>query len=695
MADFFTEGSKPVDDPFTTGSRPAQEARSANPSIMGLVDRLKNEGISAMPPGMSLEQFRQFTGNQRAVDKFGVTTGLEAGLGAVGGVVGGTAAGPAGAVGGGALGFAAGRSAADIARDLEDIISLGSPITPTKEGVKQAFKNALDAGVLDAGSALGLTAVGRGASGILTQLAKRTGLTAPDVKQAISDAVGTGVGPGAIDVDKPFFNAASKVGGVMPLIGGPLRRSAEIKGLQISENFAGILDDISPPVDVVKLGVRINDEALRTLGARRNHVTALYADMFETFEKMGNPRIVPTEPLKLRAAKILGDIEQLPRTADQGGQRVGIPVAADAEFVEAVERFLRLGDTVTPTEIRALQRNLNRAAKSRSGSEIAANEFRIINDLGQGIGEALESIPPDAIPGNAGQAILAKISAANRAHGEFKTLTQTAAARIPKRVDRNFFSAGFEKGGSAEVDELANLYLSSQSTLRSPQFIQNFENLAGPENRKALARLVLIRAAAPQEGIARVARSQGQKRLLRENIPTGQPVSGSSDIAVFDAAAMRGKLGLAGGESVLGPVNTRQNRQALTALLKGTGVSVQLLDNFLKTAAAIQRSPVGDPSTFLQRRIILSGGPKALIPNIGEKAAGAAAGAGLGMVSVGGFLIGGRAFSRLISTPKGLGLLLQGTKPNLTRQQTLLLADRIRRAMPEEDLQVQLEPGGP
>ena len=207
--------------------------------------------------------------------------------------------------------------------------------------------------------------------------------------------------------------------------------------------------------------------------------------------------------------------------------------------------------------------------------------------------------------------------------------------------------------------------------------MKQLEGLVGRDNRLAVARVVLYKAAAPEEGVAKISQVSFPERLVW---PKLEAKFGNMPIAVFDANKMRKNLGLSNPEGLLGPGPSKTNRQTLEALLEGSNVSVDRLDGFLKVVGKIQSSPTGDPATFLTRRIILGGG---LVAGAAIGTQFADPGSILAPISLGTFIVSGRALSRLLSSPKGLALLREGFEPNLTTQQFLAFAQRFTRAFPD------------
>lgn len=666
----------------------AEEQSLGSPPIPG--DRL--------PPQTELRATHQ----PRTVDRYGVTTALQVGPAVLGGAIG-ASAGPGTMLAGGGLGAAAGYHLATIARDMEDLLRTGK--APQRNLAEETFKGLQAAGEdIVYGSALYGTF--RAIPQAIKIFGRMTGAQSPEVATAVREAAQARTPIGAIDLNKPFYNISSRVAGVLPIVGGPVRTAAEVKTARISKELANILDEVSPAIDLNKLGVKMSTNAQQVIKARRSIANERYRLMYSHFESMGNPKIIPTAAIRGRASSIIGDLESLPRTKEGGF--IEIPIG-DAGFTQALRNFTQLPDYISPRELEALQKNLNKSARMRSGDAMKSSEYRAIMDINAASWEALNDVTResvtarmprqlkqltagerDALASDEFQTMLYLVKSAKRSWRDLKALEETSAAMPFKRVDRNFFAAGFEKPGSAQIDELADLFVSHGSTLRSPEFLNDLEVLIGPDNRKALARAVLHRAAAPEAALVKV--SEPLRHPERMFFPFRQGAGkGTTDVVVFDAAGMLKRLGLADPENILGQQAVRQNRNAIDKLLEGTGVTTGRLESFLNTTARIQQSPTGDPSIFLTRRLVLSGTPKALVP--GATALGGAAEASGGMISLGAFVLTGRAFSRLISTPRGLELLRDGMKPNLNRQQYLMLGIRMAKMFPMENVELQTPDG--
>lgn len=611
-----------------------------------------------------------------------------------GGARGGQVAGQAlvreltrGAVGG-VLGGAAGRAtgeAAEIARG------------DRPSGAFELLPGIREAATFEAGTETAVRGGLRAASLLFRAAGKVTGLMSREAQDAIARAREAGFQLSPADLNLPFFRGMAKVGGVIPIVGGPIRKLAARRALETSEKVKDILNSIAPAIDLPRLGAKLSTLARQTLDARQRFAQGLYVNMWEAAEPIQNLRLFPTERLKAAAREELGEIGALPRTA--AGEPIGVTPFSE-RFRNELARFGEAPEFMTPRELRELLKNLNKAARSRSGKEANAAEFSAIERL-QGVlsdsADQLENTILTATPDSllrmgvedAGQFFAARddgllfvksMRAANKAWQEFKGLRDTAAAKAFQQIDRNFFKAGFVQPGTKEFDELADVLLGGQSLVRSPEFVLNLEKLIGVQGRKLLARAVVLKGLNPAEGAVPLRAAEGEPRLLREPRPPGAVASGETDIIAFDASSAKRRLGLETVEGV-GGADPRKTTAALDTLLSGTGISSKTLKTFLNTVERLQRVKVLDPSAFLARRVILSGSLQP--PRLGGAGA-AVAGAGAataGLIDVGTLLIGGNLLNRAITSPAGLRILTQGLKLRPDRQAQILWATRLVRAV--------------
>jgi hypothetical protein len=677
------------------GSRSVPELTVPTPETLNFIERAKREGISAKPPTMSVDEFRQLMKQPRIYDRYAAPA-VESLLPAAGYVAAKASRIPGAQPIGASLAYGAARGIGHAARQIEDALEYDTPLFAPMTGfgspargeaaVKSVFDMSAEIakGTKEDAMWQGIFAAPGFATGLgLRAFRRATGLSKDDIRNSLALSKFTGVNLGAIDIMSGVYESMARVAGILPIVGGKMRRSAEIKTRQIHERYLSFLDMIAPPVDVLNLAKRMTNRSIGGLLRRRNSTNALYEDMFDHFDKLGNPAVIPTQKLREKVIEILQNVrgENLP--TGPGGETIGMPSGLDPGFEKALRQFIELGDTITPTQLRALQENLNKAGNTASKKVDAANEFRILSEMGAALRSSLDDIPDFVSRGQTPldlRGIKSTITAANRSHGATQDLINTATANKFARVDRNFWGGGYVKPGSLEADELATAFVSGGKALKSVDFIDNLENLIGVSNKNRLARLVLEKAANPQVAMSRIRRGRGTKQEPSMERGPATPVkfekAPDTEIVTFNADEMREKLGL----SLVEGQSTPAARKALARLLRDTGHSIFALEMFLTAASKVQRTAVANPSVFLQRKVMfggMPGGGAATAGSVGEKAA---------LVTIGGVIWGARAFFDVISSPKGMRILATGLKPNMSRQQIYNFVSRINRALPEIDL---------
>jgi len=555
------------------------------------------------------------------------------------------------------------------------------------EAFTETTQRAAQTAGIDAGIQSGVTMLQRSAYPFFKAMGKLTGVTGKRVEEEVTslmmDARRLQINLGAIDFGSQIARFGTRVVGVLPFIGAPARKEAFKKELQIDRKVKQFLDDIYPHTDPVIAGNRI-EKGARILYKRRARIAdRAYLRMWDTFEKHGNPNVIDTAPLKAAAQKLLGvegaigaRTKGLPRTAEVVRPKVGVgPLRGPAtiktgeasfsvyskEFEKELGQFLNLTKTATPSQMRQLQRNLNAAGRARQGGKMAQEELGAIHDIRVALNNALQSPQTLARAKAAGieEPAIAEMNAAikmaNNRWSEMRVIGESVASRVVKRYDANLFKAGYDKPGTIEIDELATMYTQQGSAFRSPQFVADFEALAGRGNRLQLARNIVQKS------------FNFKPRSVPFAIEGNKLVKGQSQVFEFNANQVKTNLGLVDG------AEGKMSRATLDKLLEGSGINRVQLERFLNLAERTQAVATTDASAFLSRRIILTGKATAVI-GVG---AAATTGEPIAMVSVGAFILTARGFNSLLSTPKGLQLLREGMKQNMGRRELAVLAGRV------------------
>ncbi len=698
-------------------------------SVNEQIARLREEGFDP-ESGMSIDMFRFVSDQPRTVDRlFGRPAFEGAGATAAGVPAAVLRGGRAGSVAG-LAGAATGTALFNIARAAEDVIDFPSVRGVSPAGVGEALgKQGRDiAGALgfEAG---GQTAVGllqRGAHPGLMLAGKALGMGERAAQRTAGLLRSETIPFGPVDLGTSAAQTVFKPLAVMPLIASKAKEAMNRKLVRISERYLGLLDEVAEAHSLPVLGGKIGEATRSRFNAARVGVARLYVDMYDTFARIGNPRVVPTAPMKTRAKELLGRLDELPReqklvTRDTGivdefgktitrkeveaGKRVGEFASGDSVFREQLERFLLLDEFITPVEFRALQKSMNRAIRLRKGATGAEVEFGMLTqmqragsqslegiDLGM-LEQALRDIDTALDPAEQAVQIIGKIKNANTGWAQLMNRISTPAAKRLAKADPGLFRSGnFNRGGTIDVDQLANDLIGAQSTLRSPDFIASLDDLIGVENRQKLARAVLAKAASVsvvEDVSLGVVKTLGKRRLGRFGRREVTKTEELRDIVVLDPQAMENALGIGMVSDLVGGGATKTNKDALKALLKGTGVEVQTLVTFLKAVKKAQAAGAANPSVFLTRRLMLTG--KFTLPG-----AGVAPPTDAGFVArlvgkafdVGGLIIGGRFAVKMLTTEKGLRLLTEGMKINTNRQELFRWIVRVGKAFPDDGITI-------
>ena len=601
----------------------------------------------------------------RASTNISPAQAIEIGLPTAGMVIG-TPGGPVTMAAGGVGGAAAGRATTNWLRAIEDWIKeniFGQELKTdaiTRQPSGTNYQEIINMGGLEAAFQTLAPLPIRLVSGALKSVGKLTSVTGDDVTRAINEPFGNIMG--ASDLASVFAQSAVRVAGVMPIIGGPYKRQAAIKTIEIGKFPNRLFDDISPPVDLILLSAKLTDDQLKAASLLRQDEGKRWGAVYNFLEEVGDNKIIPTDRIKKGVALNLKLFDELPLSKD--GEPVGFAVDKNSNWYKQIESFLELDEKITIKELRALMKNINNDIPEGL-AQTEPNIWRVIQDIGKNVHKSIEDVSP-----RFGKALADEFSGllgiAKAATKEKHRLFNSAAATPTRNIDRNFFMPGYYKPGNLNVDELAGAYLSKSSLLRSPEFISDFVKLSGKQgekNRRALARKVFEQAA--------------NITSVTVKSPTGQ---GVLDVPSFDATAFAKKLGISEGSAD----TVKNNRAALNALLKGTGLTAESLGATLRNIGRIQGdvSKVPSASPFLMRRVTL-GGPSSLA-GLGALGLGATAGAGVALLdpltsllTVGFFVLGGRQLTSLLSSPRGLALLRNGLDVNLTKRQIFQLGQKI------------------
>lgn len=382
-----------------------------------------------------------------------------------------------------------------------------------------------------------------------------------------------------------------------------------------------------------------------------------------------------------------------------------------------LQDYLQLGEFLTATEYRALQRELNRVAR-KAGKD----DFLILvsTALRDGMETDLQNVARGFAPFRLSELglepvtarkILQSLSDANDFYVRGKTLMNSKTGKFILKADPDAFRAGFtNKIPTVSPTELSQKMV-DDPTFRDIAFLNDLERLLnfGQEAAGILKKKVGAgRGPAPvvvpksEEYFSQLTRLFLEKRMTQATSATVIDAEGRK-IAFIKADTLEDILGLRelGGISAS---TAQQSKEFLTALFEKTGrpASVEQLRGLIDVTRAVFESPVSDPSVFAARRITLQGlrDPgnffgslgEVLFPtaklgagrNVGLQAATTVGGVKtLGFLNFGLFIVAVRAGSRIITQPVLLKTLVSGLKQSPTRQTTIALLTRLMELDPE------------
>ncbi|MGI9491271.1 MAG: hypothetical protein ACR2QF_02475 [Geminicoccaceae bacterium] len=414
-----------------------------------------------------------------------------------------------------------------------------------------------------------------------------------------------------------------------------------VKERAVMTRANAILDDLAPTALLRnELGIELTDSAARRFKAFKR-LSARLAGRFDKLAANASTKeIIPAESIRDQAEKFVvaaeeGKIELLSGEA--------LPEIARNQVLEFAQSLRELPENLTIGQYRSLMKNLRGLmdeVQDQGGQFVDARNLKEALEVG------LQNIRTDLLPTNEARELRSALDTFNTTFHNGSQIFETATARRFQRADRNIFRAGPKRGGTLNPDEIADIALNS----RSAGAIDDLELLVGKGTLKRAARGHISNAL----------------RLATES----RELAGESVQAVNIARLVK-ELGLEG--------TKKEQTEGVNALLRRAGVDPTDFNALLNVAENIEE--VGDPRTFVMRRVIL-GGAGALTGAAGAGAAlgagvgaGAASGAGLGTIAAATFLA--RRFSDIVTNPvslKNMVTALDQAASTSARRQALVRA---------------------
>ena len=477
----------------------------------------------------------------------------------------------------------------------------------------------------------------------------------PAVQKVIAAAERLGVNLDLRFITK--FGGLGKSIGPLPLLGGVVRSGGKVIGKQLNTYYNSLLSKLAPVTKFTDMGQQIYSSAKGMKELAKKRMGDLWNEAYKLHALLPDKNIFKASDITRaidgvisgNTFKLSGTGAQIPRGKngiilsyeelvkmkwfeDQGLSR--LKSAAAEDFFNTLRGMQKdifdQGGDLSYSQISTFKGKLNDLFTDFAGVNTQAQNFMqvILSQLRAGADEAvsianmnkekLKSVDPDAVK----TLYDAHETAMNFTNATLKLWEGDAASIFGKYV-KNMFKPGYEIEKKA-----ADTIFEGFMKLKSPEQLKQVKALIGKDNYKKLINEYLDNA-------------------LRNSLSgTGNPKAGD---LIFDPVELGKQLGY----------DKRQASEFWEQIFKDSEIPKIVIDDLMQVGGALKNLPIGDPSTFLQRRLQLTGIDKILntvskfLPTVQT---GATAAASFGLLGPVGSLItilGTRyGFGKLFSNPK-------------------------------------------
>ena len=576
----------------------------------------------------------------------GFATGARYG-GQAGAMVGGIPGAIVGGLAGGVLGAAGTGQAYDILNSYIQGENLNLDST-SKQALKDIKRESMFS--LAAASIPGLKPM-------VTRLLSKRGkgeLVSKEAEELYKVGKRIGVNIYPLDISGSIGQGYSKVVGVFPIAGSPLKRAAERRGLQIESVKNQVLNELAPNSAMSELGVDIFQAAKNSNKEFRNVASSLYNVFYKESAKINKP-FIPSEKIKIEASSIIKDFlkgrpkEVITKTVMRNGKKTIIrmkkPIspALSEKYGGFVRSLSRLEDYITPNQIKQLKKDL--ANFSSQASKQGGEGVLRLTKLSGAADSALRNFDKYNLSAfgknpTIGKENLSKLvnelSKADQFYANGIKVFQRSAGQRFTKADKNIFLKGFEKPGSVEPDELFKYVVKSGS----PSSLKDLRILIGDKNFARVSRKVI------------------------DNAFTKASVVGDNGLS-FNPNIVEEQLGLIG----------RKQSDVLKNITQGTNLNPQRLKDLLLVSKAHANMPLPDVSSFIQRRAML-GGVKSIAGGV-VMGAGAVTSPTATIPLV--YLT--KKASKFFASPKNVGLAIEALDITAPRSIRYIAGDKLLRGL--------------
>lgn len=573
-----------------------------------------------------------------------VTRPFAEAAGATGGAALGSTSGPAGTLAGAGLGAGAGSAAFDTADVLARKVA-GLPPTPdTTLGPTLRALNATKDELTFTGGAMALVPLVRSLKPLIgvkpdeSILGKVLGVTTPEAKRIAELSRSQDIPLGAIQTtENKIVKGSSRVLGIFPIVGTPIKKGAEAVSRGITRKFDDILNTVAPNATIAELGVDLTQAAKAKFGKFGTVAGVLYNRFFALADNASVRTIIPTEAIRKSATEIGEEVTSA--TVQLSGGRTSKP-AVDERVLDFLDEVREFPERISARQARGLQERISDIAAEMEGE--GRNLVKVIQ-----VKAALEADfhnpLVDQLAPEEGRKIISALATANGFYAETIKRFQSSTGRRFERVDKNIFKSGPFKAGTLNEDEAFQAVFIS----RSPRAVADLKSIVGQKRFR-----------------------QATRKFLDSSFKSS-------------LTAIKGRGGLEFNPnkfSDLIGVGEKEGRQALNVMLSGTGVTGRELENFAEVARKAGSIFIPDTSVFLARRFTL-GGLKAIMGGVvigGSGLTTSPIGTAVGVLMI-------RHGAKILSDPQRLQALTRALEDTTSSQQARALVLRVGRQVIEAD----------
>lgn len=582
---------------------------------------------------------------------------------------------PQAAMGGAATGRMGGRAIESLARGqrygmtpLETITRGADSPGAVASGIQSAAKEATGAALFETVPVAGAYAPSLLRAGFY----RAVGARSPAALQKAYQAQMHGVPLGVTDIsDHAIVQGLPRIFGAFPVIGGPIQRhaigqaEAITKGLRrFPQAVTGAPDDrfwirLGPVMGMSQSSRNVFKSGKAAFGVLKDETNKRYADAYELARQ--HKTSIPTAQGKLQAHETLQILidQQPPLAKKVGGRTVKRrPSGQTALARKFANDYTELVDNLTIEQFDRMSADLDNymSAAKRAGRK---EEFRYLAQMKSAMEAdfAHMKAPPE---------VLQAFNAADEFKHESLKLFESSIGQKFGTVDKRVFKIGFEESGTLTPDQLHKVVLrdGSKDAVDELRAIV----LSDPVNgRKAWRDLIGSHLDDKIEGAIKTTVKAGPEK---------------APVEVVNYDRLRAAIGLS---------NTKSPEyEALTAMLKGTGVRPRDIESFIRSAERAFPQGLPNVAELARRRTVLGGmksGAKTMLPFAQRHASKAAATAGglhaaTSLPTAIVMSLALRHLGKVLTSPKGLRAVIELSKPGISDAQSRAALRRLQIAIP-------------